>query len=151
MDSYRHKPTGLLVGGLVLNILATIGYIVVVMIGFIVYGFAMAMGTTAGAVVAGEAGAQQAADNMQMPGWLSVLLTISSIMVLYSFVAFPFTIAALIINNKAQGRKMCTLAGIFAIVASIPTIVIPLELIAGIKLLKIKNDDFKEDPVYWKD
>lgn len=151
MQEYRNKPTGLLIGGLVLNILATIAYFIVIVISFVVYGVALAVGTTAGAVVGGEAGAQQAADNIQIPGWLTVVVTLCVIMVIYAVIAFPFTIAALVINNKAQGRKMCMLAGIFAIIASVPTFFIPLELIAGIKLLRIRNTDFEEDPVYWKD
>ena len=147
----RRKPKALLVTGLVLNILATVGYFV----GFIVVLFillaALAIETTTGAAIAGEQAAEEIANEFVNNPAYGTMMTVFGILMLYAMFALPLTIVALVLSNKAKGRKMVMAAGILAIVASIPTILIPAELIAGIRLLAMKEKDFQFDPNYWHD
>ena len=153
MEAYQNKrkPTGLLVGGLIVNIFSGIVSFIGVIIVIVIFGIAVALGTTAGAVVAGEEGAQQAAQNVEFTPELAALFTVGLVFLIYSMVAFPLTIVALVLCSKAKGGKMCIAAGILALIASIPGILIPLELIGGIRLVRMRDRDFQFDPNYWHD
>ena len=147
----KRKPKALLVVGLILNIVASIGYFVAFIVILVVILAAVAIGSTTGAVVAGEEGAQQVAEQIAKDPSFGVGLTITSIFTIYALAAIPLTIIALVLSNKANGKKMARAAGILAIIASIPTILIPFELIAGIRLVSMKDEDFVFDPNYWHD
>ncbi len=153
MEAYQNKrkPTGLLVGGLIVNIFSGLIAFVGVIIVIVIFGLAVVIGTTAGAAVAGEEGAQQAAQNIELTPELGALFVVAFIFFIYSLVAFPLTIVALVLCSKAKGGKMCIAAGILALIASIPGIIIPLELIGGIRLVRMRDRDFQFDPNYWHD
>ena len=148
---YKRKPTGLLIGGLIVNIIALLAYFIFFLVIIVIFGLAMALAVSAGGAIAGEEGASQAAQNVEMPPELGVALVICIFLGIYALVAIGLTIAALVVCSKAKSRKACITAGILAIIGSIPAIIIPLELIGGIKLLRMQDKDFEEDPVYWKD
>lgn len=147
----KRKPKALLVTGLILNIVASVGYLIGFIIILVILIAAVAIGATTGAVVGGEQAAEDIAQELANNPAYEIGITITGIMMAYAIVAIPFTIVALVLSNKAKGRKMAVAAGILAIVASIPTILIPVELIAGIRLLTMKDDDFNFDPNYWHD
>ena len=147
----KRKPKALLVTGLILNIVASVGYLIGFIIILVILIAAVAIGATTGAIVGGEQAAEDIAQELANNPAYEIGITITGIMMAYAIVAIPFTIVALVLSNKAKGRKMAVAAGILAIVASIPTILIPVELIAGIRLLTMKDDDFNFDPNYWHD
>ena len=147
----KRKPKALLVTGLILNIVASVGYLIGFIIILVILIAAVAIGATTGAVVGGEQAAEDIAQELANNPAYEIGITITGIMMAYAIVAIPFTIVALVLSNKAKGRKMAVAAGILAIVASIPTILIPVELIAGIRLLTMKEEDFQFDPNYWHD
>ena len=147
----RRKPTGMLVGGLVINIFAGVFAIIAALVLFIIFGIAIALGATAGAAIAGEEGAQQAAENIKITPEMSAMFTVAFILLIYSIIALPLTIVALVLCKKAKNRKGCIAPGVIALIACVPGIVIPLELIAGIRLLTLKDKDFEFDPNYWHD
>lgn len=147
----KRKPKALLVVGLILNILASVGYLVGLIVVFVIIIATVAIGTTTGAVVGGEQAAQDVAQEITNDPSYNTLFTVFGILSLYALFAIPLTIVALVLSNKANGRKMALAAGILAIIASIPTILIPFELVAGIRLVSMKDEDFVFDPNYWHD
>ena len=147
----KRKPKALLVTGLILNIVASVGYLIGFIIILVILIAAVAIGATTGAVVGGEQAAEDITQELANNPAYEIGITITGIMMAYAIVAIPFTIVALVLSNKAKGRKMAVAAGILAIVASIPSILIPVELIAGIRLLTMKEEDFQFDPNYWHD
>lgn len=147
----KRKPKALLVTGLVLNILATVGYFVGFIVVLVILVAALAIGTTTGAAIAGEQAAEEVANELANNPAYGTMMTVFGILMIYAVFAIPLTIVALVLSNKAKGRKMAIAAGILAIIASIPTILIPVELIAGIRLLTMKEEDFQFDPNYWHD
>ncbi len=147
----KRKPKALLVTGLILNIVASVGYLVGFIVVLVILIASVAIGASTGAVVGGEQAAEDIVQELTNNPAYEISMTITGIMMAYAIVAIPLTIVALVLSNKAKGRKMAVAAGILAIVASIPTILIPVELIAGIRLLTMKEEDFQFDPNYWHD
>ncbi len=86
MADKRGKPTGLFVGGLVLDIVAIIGYFIALIVILIMMAVVVTMGATTGAVVAGEEGAQQAVDQVSHDQTFIMLGTIFGCLSGYSLV-----------------------------------------------------------------
>lgn len=138
------KPIGCLITGLVLSILSAVVYFAVMIVIFIIYASVL--------FTKGTAEAAGATVNEADLAWMGPVLTIFTILVIYSMaVSFPLSIVALILTKKANKRKQSLVAGILAIFAGLSMIIIPVEFIGGVILCKMTDDDFIHDPNYWHD
>ena len=144
----RKRPKGLLIGGLIVNIGLGGLFILILLFILLIYALITGISVTIGGAIAGQSGAEQAADNAKLPIELTVIAYICIVLAIYSAVAIPITIVALVFCCIAKNKKMALVAGILAIVASLPSVIIPLELIGGIKLLKMEDKDFVPIPQY---
>ncbi|MBR0439812.1 MAG: hypothetical protein IJK27_03595 [Bacilli bacterium] len=144
MADKRGKPTGLFVGGLILDIVAIFGYIIALVVILVMMAVVVTMGATTGAVIAGEEGAQQAVDQVSHDATFTMLATIFGCLSGYSLVVgLPCSIMALSFCKNANSRGAARAAGILGIFASLSTIFIPVELIGAIKMLAFKTSDFE--------
>ena len=148
MSPSRNSARKLLKVGVVmcilLNVLYTLSFLV---IGFI-FGIAYIFAVVAGATVNGMAGNENFdASEVKMPEWLNVVVPGLGLLILFSFIAIVLSIVAIVLINKANTKGGLMAAGILGIIAGIPTIIIPLELIGGIKAIALKDSDVTPEEI----
>ena len=140
MEEQTKKIKKLIIGEMVTSIVFTIVYGFACFVMLIVYGFA----TVIAAIVAGAAGSEEKVD---MPIEGQIIITILFILAILTLVMMVLSIVALVLSRKLGAKKMNLTVGILAIIANIPTIFVPVGLIAGIKALKLKEEEPVKEPV----
>ena len=128
---------GLLIGGLVLSVIAVFGYAVAFIIFMIVYGFAAVIAAIIGGIASG--GNSSEPTEISDPGMEAGMLSMA-ILAFLSGIAVILFIVAIVLMAKAKNRKMVITSSILAIVGGIPTLVIPLGIIAGSLGLTMKQE-----------
>ena len=140
MEQKLSKIKKLLIGGLVSTIVCTILYFLAFMVMLFVYGFAAVLAAIITAMFGGEGNA-----DISPEGKLVItLLLILAFVTLFMIIVY---IVALVLSRKMVDKKKRIAVCILAIVGNIPTIFIPVGLIAGIIGLKIKEDEPVDKPV----
>ena len=140
MEEQAKKIKKLVIGELVTSIVFTIVYGFACFIMLIVYGFA----TVIAAIVAGAAGSEEKVD---MPIEGQIIITILFILAILTLVMMVLSIVALVLTRKLGEKKGNVTVGVLAIIANVPTIFVPVGLIAGVKALKLNKEEPVNEPV----
>ena len=91
-----------------------------------------------------SSGTSSAASNtvnemLQKYGWSIPLTLVISII---AFIGFILAVVALILFSTAKSKKRGRAAAILAIISGVSLILIPVELIGGIKTLRLSDEEF---------
>lgn len=134
------KTRKFLLGGMILNIVFQLVYFLAFFITTFIYGFAMVIAVIFGAVISGAAGQDYDSSKVDMPLEGKILIITFLVLALLAFVGMILAIVAFALSKKADNKKKRLAVGILAVIASVPVIYIPLELIGAIKVLKTKDE-----------
>ena len=137
----RNKARNFLKGGLIVTIIMHIVYGIasgIYLIVLLVVGLFTAVVAAIIGAATGSGGDVSTVDIA--PGYI-VFLFILLALVILSFVGIILSAIALGFIRNATTSKKLKVAGILAIIASIPTIIIPLELLGGINALGSKVEE----------
>ena len=140
MEKTFKKIKGLLIGGLVSSVVLSFVYFLVFVVFLFAYGFAAVIGAVIVAMFGGDPETVTIDPTAQV--WLTLIL-ILSVATLLMIVLY---IVALVLSRKYQEKGKRTAVGILAIIANVPTIFVPVGLIAGIKSLKAKEENPVNEP-----
>ena len=140
------KTRKFLLGGMILNIVFQFVYFIAFFITTFIYGFAMVIAVIFGAVISGAAGQDYDSSSVEMPIEGKIFIILFLVLALLAFVGMILSIVAFALSKKADNKKKRLAVGILAIIASIPVIYIPLELIGAIRTLKTKDEQPVEIP-----
>ena len=140
MDKKFKRIRKLLIGALVATILLTIIYFLVFLVMLFVYGFAAVVAAIIVAIFGGQEEVTMDPTGQLIVSLFFVLSVISAAMIIPNIVV-------LVLSRKLDVQKTRVAVSVMSIVANVPTIIIPVGLIAGIFGLTYKEEEPVSQPV----
>ena len=141
----RAKSKKLLKGGVALSIVFHVLYVVATVIYTIILLIVGLFAAVIAAIIGAAAGSGGDVTSPDIaPGYIVAMFVLLGLAVL-SIVGIVFSIISLNLIQKGETKKALKVAGIFAIISGVFSILIPLELIGGIIALKAKVDEIEEE------